>query len=154
LAAEVQRIFVYVYPHVLFGRGAYKTPSDPAESSSGGAPDDRDGPEMAKRLLRSETGTLDLAAAFLEADTDKSGTLDKEQFKHVLSVVGIDGADEQQIATIMAMVDLNKDGCVDYAEFTDWVTTKMPSMKVKTTQVLHADVHEGPLHAAVWGTWW
>ena len=107
-----------------------------------GSPDDRDGPEMAKRLLRSETGTLDLAAAFLEADTDKSGTLDKEQFKHVLSVVGIDGADEQQLETIMAMVDLNKDGCADYAEFTDWVTTKMPSMKVKTNQVLHADVHD------------
>jgi hypothetical protein len=30
---------------------------------------------------------IDLAAAFCEADTDKSGTLDKEQFKNVLSVV-------------------------------------------------------------------
>ena len=48
---------------------------------------------------------LDLAKAFADAETDKSGTLDKEQFKSILSVVGIEDADESQLETIIAMID-------------------------------------------------
>lgn len=77
---------------------------------------------------------VDLAAAFRKADTDKTGTLDKNQFKDVLSAVGIEDVDDNQLATILSMVDLNNDGAVDYAEFCEWAKTKLPKTKIKTYQ--------------------
>ena len=89
---------------------------------------------MSAALTREGSTRLDLAKAFADADTDKSGTLDKEQFKSILSVVGIEDADESQLETIIAMIDFDGKGCVDYAEFCQWVQTKLPASKIKTQQ--------------------
>jgi hypothetical protein len=48
--------------------------------------------------------------------------------------VGIQDCDEQQLATILAMVDLDKNGTVDYAEFCQWTKTKLPASKIVTQQ--------------------
>jgi Ca2+-binding EF-hand superfamily protein len=86
---------------------------------------------MSASLARGST-RLHLAKAFEDADSDKSGTLDKEQFKSILSVVGIEDADDSQLEMIMSMIDFDKKSCVDYAEFCQWVQTKLPASKTKS----------------------
>lgn len=88
---------------------------------------------MSAALTR-ESARLYLAKAFEDADSDKSGTLDKEQFKSILAVVGIEDADESQLEKIISMIDFDKKGSVDYAEFCQWVQTNLPASKIKSQQ--------------------
>ena len=58
--------------------------------------------------------------AFLAADADGSGSLDRLEMYGVLKAVGTDklGLDQRQIAGVMAAADEDGDGCVDYGELT------------------------------------
>lgn len=58
--------------------------------------------------------------AFLAADVDGSGSLDRMEMYNVLMAAGIGelGLEQRQIAGIMAAADEDGDGCVDYGELT------------------------------------
>ena len=61
-----------------------------------------------------------MMAAFLAADADGSGSLDRMEMYAVLKLAGVEklGLNDRQIAGIMAVADEDGDGCVDYCELT------------------------------------
>jgi hypothetical protein len=67
---------------------------------------------------------------FIKFDTDRSGSLDRNEFSKCL-VEGKLGLTERQIAHMMAAADVSEDGLIDYSEFevrVHWDPTLIPSM--------------------------
>ena len=54
--------------------------------------------------------------AFCRFDKDRNGTIDSWELKHALEAFGIKAADEE-IFIMIAEVDVNNNGMVDFAEF-------------------------------------
>ena len=66
--------------------------------------------------LTSEELTQALAEVFASADADGSGTLDREEFAQCLRDVQVD-LTEEEINFLLASVDENDDGVIDFQEF-------------------------------------
>merc|ERR1712094_166865 len=57
-----------------------------------------------------------LKKAFLFADVDCSGMLDRAEFRRVLAQMGLP-LTQTQIAELMQQIDVNRDGLISYEEF-------------------------------------
>lgn len=79
-----------------------------------------DGSVAFMRDLNAEQIEGVMMKAFLAADVDGSGSLDRVEMYTVLMAAGIGklGLNQRQIAGIMAAADEDGDGCVDYGELT------------------------------------
>ena len=67
---------------------------------------------------------MEIKEAFDLFDTDKSGEIDVEELKNALKNLGID-AKNQTLANMMADLDKDKSGQIDFNEFIDMMTAKM-----------------------------
>ena len=66
----------------------------------------------------------EIKEAFDLFDTDKTGEIDTNELKQALSNLGID-ARNQTLANMMADIDRNGSGTIDFDEFIDMMTAKM-----------------------------
>ena len=71
-----------------------------------------------------EDEVMEIKEAFDLFDTDKSGEIDVEELKNALKNLGID-AKNQTLANMMADLDKDKSGQIDFNEFIDMMTAKM-----------------------------
>ena len=71
-----------------------------------------------------EDEVLEIKEAFDLFDTDKTGEIDTNELKQALSNLGID-ARNQTLANMMADIDRNGSGTIDFDEFIDMMTAKM-----------------------------
>ena len=56
--------------------------------------------------------------AWLRADADGSGSLDKEEFAAMLATIGMGGMDENHaVGAVFAQIDTDNSGSVEYREF-------------------------------------
>lgn len=71
-----------------------------------------------------EDEVLEIKEAFDLFDGDKSGEIDSEELKQALKNLGID-AKNQTLASMMADLDKDGSGKIDFDEFIDMMTAKM-----------------------------
>ena len=71
-----------------------------------------------------EDEVMEIKEAFDLFDSDKSGEIDVEELKNALKNLGID-AKNQTLANMMADLDKDKSGQIDFNEFIDMMTAKM-----------------------------
>ena len=71
-----------------------------------------------------EDEVLEIKEAFDLFDTDKSGEIDTNELKQALKNLGID-AKNQTLANMMADLDKDNSGQIDFGEFIDMMTAKM-----------------------------
>ena len=89
----------------------------PAAQASPAAPDNAHSMELNMETLRAaveENGTQ-LAALFEQWDTDKNGTVDKEEFRKAITALGYSTC-QSEIDGVFAKLDKNKSGSLDYKE--------------------------------------
>mmetsp|Transcript_42874 Transcript_42874/g.68964 ORF Transcript_42874/g.68964 Transcript_42874/m.68964 type:complete len:407 (-) Transcript_42874:453-1673(-) len=67
---------------------------------------------------------------FLQYDTDKSGGLDRQEFRSILASTAL-GFTSKEVREIMAESDSNEDGVIDYKEFTPLMVELMGAMHAK-----------------------
>ena len=71
-----------------------------------------------------EDEVMEIKEAFDLFDTDKSGEIDTNELKQALKNLGID-AKNQTLANMMADLDKDNSGQIDFGEFIDMMTAKM-----------------------------
>lgn len=71
-----------------------------------------------------EDEVLEIKEAFDLFDSDKSGEIDTDELKQALKNLGID-AKNQTLANMMADLDKDHSGKIDFNEFIDMMTAKM-----------------------------
>ena len=71
-----------------------------------------------------EDEVMEIKEAFDLFDSDKSGEIDTDELKQALKNLGID-AKNQTLANMMADLDKDNSGKIDFAEFIDMMTAKM-----------------------------
>ena len=77
-----------------------------------------------------EDEVLEIKEAFDLFDTDKSGEIDTNELKQALKNLGID-AKNQTLANMMADLDKDNSGQIDFGEFIDMMTAKMSDRDTK-----------------------
>ncbi len=71
-----------------------------------------------------EEEVMEIKEAFDLFDNDKSGTIDTNELKQALKNLGID-AKNQTLTNMMADLDKDNSGTIDFDEFIDMMTAKM-----------------------------
>ncbi len=71
-----------------------------------------------------EEEVMEIKEAFDLFDNDKSGTIDTNELKQALKNLGID-AKNQTLSNMMADLDKDNSGTIDFDEFIDMMTAKM-----------------------------
>ncbi|GMH87897.1 hypothetical protein TL16_g10997 [Triparma laevis f. inornata] len=97
-----------------------------------------------------------LKSAFIKADKDKSGYLDRKEFKQCLKASGL-GFTKKEINVMMSEVDLDGDGKITYDEFVplcfsmlaDMMADKMKTMTSETEEEIKGTLEEVFLEAFV-----
>jgi Ca2+-binding EF-hand superfamily protein len=90
-----------------------------------------------------------LKSAFIKADKDKSGYLDRKEFKQCLKASGL-GFTKKEINVMMSEVDLDGDGKITYDEFVplcfsmlaDMMADKMKAMTSETEEEIKSTLEE------------
>lgn len=77
-----------------------------------------------------EDEVLEIKEAFDLFDSDKSGEIDTEELKQALKNLGID-AKNQTLQNMMADLDKDNSGKIDFDEFIDMMTAKMSDRDTK-----------------------
>lgn len=77
----------------------------------------------------------DVKPAFQKFDADGSGAIDKAELQKLSETLGFPLTDEQTTAALIDL-DLNKDGVIDFSEFSRWYFTGMKSYNGKTRNML------------------
>src|SRR5579871_5401133 len=77
-----------------------------------------------------EDEVMEIKEAFDLFDGDKSGEIDSEELKQALKNLGID-AKNQTLANMMADLDKDGSGKIDFDEFIDMMTAKMSDRDTK-----------------------
>lgn len=85
---------------------------------------------------------------FMQHDADKSGGLDRKEFKAVLTSTAL-GFTSQEVREIMAESDANDDGIVDYKEFLPLMVELIGAMKAKAAAKAARDAAEDEKREAV-----
>ena len=62
-----------------------------------------------------------LEQAFMHFDKDRSGYLDKKEFKDVLTQMGSAPMTDTEFKAVWKNIDEDKDGKIDYNEFIQWL---------------------------------
>ena len=63
------------------------------------------------------SGQIALSTLYRLADTDRDGTLDKEEIRIALNKLGFDWLKDKQVSGIVKRADLDENGVVDFDEF-------------------------------------
>ena len=77
-----------------------------------------------------EDEVMEIKEAFDLFDSDKSGQIDTEELKAALKNLGID-AKNQTLSNMMADLDKDNSGQIDFGEFIDMMTAKMSDRDTK-----------------------
>mmetsp|Transcript_73680 Transcript_73680/g.209955 ORF Transcript_73680/g.209955 Transcript_73680/m.209955 type:complete len:847 (-) Transcript_73680:302-2842(-) len=75
------------------------------------------GGKQAKLLKNAIKDLLEAKQAFIACDSDGSGEVDAAEMGKVMQLIGIKDATEQDCQDLIALIDLNGDGMVDWKEF-------------------------------------
>jgi len=76
---------------------------------------------------------------FRQLDKDASGSLDKEEFKHILTMFNLQQIPEAVVDKILMLTDYDGDGTVNFAEFARLITTNNVLDMKKTLSALGED---------------
>jgi len=80
--------------------------------NSGGSSDEEDiGARMAERILE----------LFHSFDMDRDGTIELDDLKRVMQAIDKRKWTDQKVTQLMSQMDTDKDRCISYEEFIDWV---------------------------------
>jgi len=81
-------------------------------------------PQMYERPGLSEDEIIEIKEAFDLFDTDGGGTIDPAELKTAMTSLGFE-AKNQTIYQMIADLDENKDGSIDFDEFLEMMTAKL-----------------------------
>ena len=87
------------------------------------------------------------AELFLEADADKSGFLDRKEFRTVIRTADLN-LNSNEIRQIMAQCDENDDGVIEYKEFVPIMVELIQSLKAKEEAMMAKDEDDEAARAA------
>lgn len=81
-------------------------------------------PKIYEKNGLTEDEVMEIKEAFDLFDSNKSGSIDTEELKQALQSLGID-AKNQTLTNMIADIDKNNNGDIDFDEFIDMMTAKM-----------------------------
>ena len=81
-------------------------------------------PKLYEKNGLTEDEVMEIKEAFDLFDSNKSGSIDTEELKQALQSLGID-AKNQTLTNMIADIDKNNNGDIDFDEFIDMMTAKM-----------------------------
>ncbi|CAE8617434.1 unnamed protein product [Polarella glacialis] len=79
-------------------------------------------------LLEADEGVDAVLEAFRAWDVDGDGRIDPTELERVLVLLN-PSFTKTDMTKMMKAIDKNKDGSIDYEEFTDWIADKKPMKK-------------------------